>query len=56
MCPVRFDYKIGLLGGNGPIAGAFAVLMVAETLLKAGTQQKRKPTTQTQHIFSSARA
>ncbi|CAE7265786.1 unnamed protein product [Symbiodinium sp. CCMP2456] len=33
--PARFDYKIGLLGGNGPIAGAFAVMMVAETLLKA---------------------
>ncbi|CAE7246944.1 unnamed protein product [Symbiodinium natans] len=34
--PSKFQYKMGLLGGNGPIAGAFAVLTLAETLLKAG--------------------
>ena len=34
--PSNLEYKIGLVGGNGPIAGAFAVLIVAEKLLEAG--------------------
>jgi len=34
--PSKFAYKIGLVGGNGPIAGAFAVLMAAKKLLQAG--------------------
>jgi len=57
--PARFDYKIGLLGGNGPIAGAFAVLMVAETLLKAGGSLGRvglELFSQSQHPMSGTEA